>query len=65
MILTDPSAERAVISGIYNHGTDAYLDVADIVSENTFTVDSNSAIYKCLKHIFEKDVPRTGNYRKF
>ena len=55
MILTDPAAERAVISGIYNHGSNAYLDVADIINENTFTVDSNGVIFKCLKHIFEKD----------
>ena len=53
ILLTDPAAERAVLSGIYNHGRDAYFDVADIVDETTVTVDSNSVIYKCFKHILE------------
>ena len=55
MLLTDPAAERAVLSGIFNYGKDAYFDVADIVNENTFTVDSNAIIYKCLKHVLEND----------
>ena len=53
ILLMDPAAERAVLSGIYNHGKDAYFDVADIVDEDTFTVDSNAIIYKCFKHILE------------
>lgn len=53
MKLADVSAERAVLSGVYNHGEDAYYDIADIIQENTFTIDSNVVIFKCLKHIFE------------
>tara|TARA_R110002051_G_scaffold264420_2_gene324352 strand:- start:1484 stop:2947 length:1464 start_codon:yes stop_codon:yes gene_type:complete len=53
MLLTDPAAERAVLSGIFNHGNSAYFDVADIINENTFTIDSNAIIYKCLKHVLE------------
>ena len=53
MILTDPAAERAVLSGVFNYGNNAYFDVADIVNENTFTVDSNAVIFKCLKHVLE------------
>lgn len=59
IILSDPSAERAVLSGICKYGEDAYLDVADIIQENTFTIDSNTIIFKCLKHIFDKD-PRAS-----
>ena len=54
MILSDPSAERAVLSGICKHGEDLYLDIADILSDLTFTIDSNKIIYKCLKDICEK-----------
>lgn len=54
MILCDTSAERAVLAGIIKYGEDAYLDVADILQEGSFTVDSNKIIYKCLKTIFEK-----------
>jgi replicative DNA helicase len=54
MILSDPSAERAVLSGILQYGEDAFLDVTDLISESTFTVDSNQIIYRCLKNICEK-----------
>ena len=53
IILTDPAAERAVLSGVFNYGHSAYYDVADIINENTFTIDSNGVIFKCLKHILE------------
>jgi len=55
MILSDPAAERAVLAGICTYGENAYLDVADIVQETSFTIDSNSIIYKCLKHICENN----------
>ena len=58
MILCDPSAERAVLSGILHYGEQAFLDIADIVQESTFTIDSNQVIYKCLKHICEKHQPK-------
>lgn len=55
MILCDTSAERAVLSGICSYGDTAYLDIADIIQESVFTVDSNKIIYRCLKHIFEQE----------
>ena len=39
MILCDPAAERAVLAGICTYGESAYLDVADIVQEISFTID--------------------------
>ena len=53
MILCDPASERAVLAGIYTYGESAYLDIADIIQESSFTIDSNAIIFKCLKHIFE------------
>lgn len=55
MKLCDSSAERAVLSGIYNYGEDAYYDIADIIQESSFTVDSNILIFKCLKHTIDKN----------
>jgi replicative DNA helicase len=55
MILYDPSSERAVLAGICAYGEDAYLDVADIIQESTFTIDSNKTIFQCLKNICEKE----------
>ncbi|NDG32612.1 hypothetical protein EB118_21385, partial [bacterium] len=54
MILCDPAAERAVLAGICKYGKDAYIDVADIIQASSFTIDSNQIIYRCLKHICEK-----------
>lgn len=53
MILTDPSAERAVLSGIIQYGNDAYLDIVDIIQETSFSIDSNTIIFKCLKRLFD------------
>lgn len=55
MVLADTAAERAVLAGICQYGNDAYLDVIDMISQNTFTIDSNSTIFSCLKYILEKD----------
>ena len=55
MILCDTAAERAVLAGICKYGEDAYLDIADIIQDTSFTVDSNKTIYQCLKNIFDKE----------
>lgn len=59
MILCDPSAERAVLSGILKYGEDAFLDISDILTENTFTIDSNQLLYKCIKNLCEKQQHKT------
>ena len=60
MILCDPSAERAVLSGIFNYGEQVFLDISDIIKESTFTVDSNQYIYRCLKTICESSQPKSA-----
>jgi replicative DNA helicase len=55
MILSDPSAERAILAGICSYGDEAFLDIADIVQESSFTIDSNNIIFKCLKNLCEND----------
>ena len=55
MILSDAAAERAILAGICRYSSEAYYDVADIINENSFTIDSNSMIYACLKHLIEGD----------
>jgi len=54
MILCDPSSERAVLASILKYGEDAFLDISDLITETTFTVDSNQILYRCLKNICEK-----------
>ena len=55
MILCDPASERAILAGICRHGEDAYLDVADILQESSFTIDSNVVLYRCLKQLCENE----------
>ena len=62
MILADPSAERAVLSGICKYGESLYLDIADILQEASFTIDSNKLIFGCIKHICDKHHYRSLNY---
>ena len=55
-ILSDPAAERAVCASVFAGGSEVFCDVADIVTVNTFQVDSNAAAWKCLEKIC-KDEP--------
>jgi replicative DNA helicase len=59
MILCDPSSERAVLSCILHYGDKAYLEINDLISENTFTIDSNQFIYSCVKYLFDKEDTKT------
>jgi replicative DNA helicase len=54
-MLSDTASERAILAGICRYGEDAYLDVADIVQESSFTINSNKIIYQCLKSLCEKE----------
>jgi replicative DNA helicase len=54
--LSDIAAERGLLSGIVQFGQECFLDVADIVNEQTFTVEYNRLIYNCLNHLFKNDV---------
>jgi replicative DNA helicase len=53
MILSDPSAERGLLSILLKNGDSAYSDISDIISDSSFTIDSNKFLYKCIKHICE------------
>lgn len=51
----DVLAERAVIAGLYSHGSKAYFEIDDIVDVDTFTIDTYQIIFRCLKRIFETE----------
>lgn len=53
--LFDPSAERGVLAGICKYGDECYFDVADILSEDVFVIDTNKILFACISYIFEKD----------
>ena len=50
-VLSDPSAERAVLAIICRHGDVAYTEIADILNDQSFTIDSNKIIFKCIQKI--------------
>lgn len=55
MILSDVSAERAVLSIIYKYGDSVYVEISDIIGESSFTIDSNKYIYQCLKKLCDNN----------
>ena len=58
-MLSDLPAERAILAGVFRYGSEAYYDVCDIISESTFTDESNSVLYSCMKHVLEVDDTRS------
>lgn len=51
---TDLPAECAVLAGIFQHGRDAYLDVADFTTTNTFSHVTNQALFNTFVYLFDK-----------
>ena len=48
-MLNDLPAERAILAGIFRYGAEAYYDVADIVTESSFTDESNVVLFSCMR----------------
>jgi replicative DNA helicase len=51
----DVAAERAVLSAIFQHGIEVFLDVDDVVTASSFTVDAHSHAYRCLHHVLSHE----------
>lgn len=50
MELCNVASERAVLAGICRYGNECYLDIEALLDEETFSVDYNKVLYKCVKH---------------
>jgi replicative DNA helicase len=50
-MINNSASERAVLSGILQHGSDAFIDVDDIITVDTFTLEENQIIYACIKRV--------------
>lgn len=48
-MLQDIATERGVLAGLFQYGNDAYADIADILTEDCFTLTENKVIFKCLQ----------------
>lgn len=49
------AAERGVIAGAALHGVECFFDVADLISVNSFTLDTNQLLWRCLEHLYQND----------
>lgn len=54
MELSDPGAEKAVLAGIYQHGIEAFVDVSEIISLNSFTILENKCLFKVFETILKE-----------
>lgn len=51
---TNVAAERAVLSGLCQHGQLVYTDIVEFITEDCFTKELNREIYSCLSNILKK-----------
>ena len=54
-MLSDITAERAILSSICRFGEEVYNDVSDLIKAETFTNETNTMIYTCISHLFKND----------
>lgn len=56
MILSDPDAERGLLSVLLNNTKDVYIDISDIgIHASSFTLKGHRAIYDCIYYCFENN----------
>jgi replicative DNA helicase len=59
--LSDIGAERAILASLIQGGTDAYLQVCDLINYETFSNSNNQILYRCIEKVIQNnqsvDVP--------
>ena len=53
--LKNVASERAVLAGIIQHGLDCFVDVEILIDEETFTLNHNKILFKCLADAISKN----------
>jgi replicative DNA helicase len=53
--LSDMGAERAVLAGLFAYGLEAYVDINDFITHNSFSNRNNQVIYKCIEKVLENN----------
>jgi replicative DNA helicase len=51
----DIAAERAILSGIWSHGSEIYYDIADMVQPSSFTTEDNINLFTIIREIYTLD----------
>ena len=57
--LQNIASERAVLAGLFQHGQESLIEVELFVGEDSFTLDANKVLYKCISHAL-KDKETAG-----
>lgn len=53
--LIDLGAERAVLAGLFSYGLEAYVEIDDIITHQSFCHQNNQIIYKCIEKVLEQE----------
>jgi replicative DNA helicase len=64
-VLVDLQAERAVLSGVFAHGSKGFDEVRDIVDTNTFTDELHQVIFNCCEYHIKDNVDVVLDYPSF
>lgn len=51
--ISNPASERAVIAGVFKFGSEAHVDVTDIIDISAFTIEENQILYKCMELVLQ------------
>jgi replicative DNA helicase len=47
----DVWSERAILSCLWKYGTDAYVEIFDLINQDAFTVDTAQILFACMAHV--------------
>tara|TARA_R100000152_G_C6781331_1_gene215615 strand:+ start:3345 stop:4826 length:1482 start_codon:yes stop_codon:yes gene_type:complete len=48
--LVNVASERAVLAGLFQHGQESLAEIQILLGEDSFTLDTNKVLYKCIVH---------------
>lgn len=52
----DVGSERAILAGLYQFGSEAYVEIQDLINESDFHNEQNAIIYRCLRYVIENNM---------
>ena len=55
MNLSDTGSERAVLASLFSYGLEAYVEISDLITHETFANQNNQIIYKCIEKVLQNE----------
>lgn len=53
--LSNVAAERAVLSGLFQHGRDSFIDISEYITSTSFSSEVNGVLFTCFSYIFGQE----------